>query len=142
MIKWLDVGVEAEGFVAVGQHAVGVIAIGQVATGVVAIGQLARGVIVVGQLAAGIIVLGQLSLGVAWSAGMVGIGATSPGWLVLPLLGGSRGSRVDLVSGPRLVVGLVVLVGLAAAWWLGVGQELVDVLLGDDGILQPERQLR
>lgn len=161
-MRWFDVGVEAKGVIAIGQHATGVIAIGQVALGVVAVGQLARGVVVVGQLGAGLVTIGQLSLGVAWNAGMVGVGGTSPGWLVLRLLprwrtvddsphvvlgdgtvlsGAGHGRRRRLPPG-RLLLGSIGVAVLALVWWLVAGQEIAEALLGPGGVLRPERQLR
>ena len=73
--------------IAFGQKATGIVAVGQLATGVIAIGQLARGVIVVGQMAVGFVALGQLAVGVAWVAGMIGVGGTSGGILVVAPFG-------------------------------------------------------
>lgn len=88
-MKLIDIGQEAEGFIAIGQLATGVIAIGQLATGVIAIGQLARGVIVVGQLALGLVAFGQLVGAVTFGGGMVGLAGirTRPSLLIVGLLG-------------------------------------------------------
>jgi hypothetical protein len=159
VIRWVDVGVEARGVIAIGQHATGVIAIGQVATGVIAIGQLARGVLVVGQLGIGIATIGQLSLGVAFNAGMVGAGGTSPGWLVLRMFPwrpsrrpaaasttvipgvGEVGRAADAL-GYRTLLRVLGVVMLAAIWWGVAGDVLVAELLGEGGVLNPVRQLR
>ena len=73
--------------IAFGQKATGIVAVGQLATGVIAIGRLARRVIVVGQMADGFVALGQLAVGVAWVAGMIGVGGTSGGILVVAPFG-------------------------------------------------------
>ena len=97
MVRFFAVGQEAIGVIAIGQQATGIIAVGQLATGVIAIGQLARGVIVVGQMAVGLVALGQLAVGVAWAAGMVGVGGSSGGLLVLAPFG-----KVSFASMRRL----------------------------------------
>ena len=96
-MRFFAVGQEAIGVIAIGQQATGIVAVGQLATGVIAVGQLARGVIVVGQLAVGLVALGQLAVGVAWAAGMVGIGGSSGGLLVLAPFG-----KVSFASMRRL----------------------------------------
>lgn len=151
-MRWFDVGQEAEGVIAIGQQATGVIAIGQLALGVVAIGQLARGVIVIGQLGIGVVTVGQLPLGVVWSAGMVGVGGTSPGWLVLSLLPRRKavadspyailaGGRARASTG-RLLLGVAGVMVLALLWWISAGQDVLDALFGPGGVLNSERQLR
>jgi hypothetical protein len=117
-VRWIDVGVEPVGVVAIGANATGVIAIGQLATGVVAVGQLARGVIVVGQLAVGVAAIGQLVLGVGWAAGMVGAGARTGFGL--------------LVWRARPIVAVAVLAGI---WWLAAGRSVVDALTREGGIV-------
>lgn len=141
MLKWFDVGAEAQGVVAIGGQATGVIAIGQLATGVIAIGQAARGVIVIGQLAGGVVAVGQLSVGVLYSAGMLGIGGVTPGMLVLPMFGG-LGGRPSFEPNLRTLASFVGLAGLAFAWWLGVGEDLLQLLFAEGGVLNPERPLR
>lgn len=151
-MRWFDVGVEAEGVIAIGQRATGVIAIGQVALGVVAIGQLARGFLVVGQLGIGLVTLGQLSAGVVWSAGMVGVGGTSPGWLVLPLYPlpkAVRNSRYAILASGgvrpppgRALLGVIGVAVLALVWWFVAGQAVFEALLGAGGVFNPERVLR
>jgi hypothetical protein len=98
-MKLIDVGQEAEGFIAIGQFATGVIAFGQVATGVIAVGQLARGVIVIGQLALGVAAFGQLTCAFTYGGGMLGVAGirARPSLLVFGLFGeGSlfRGGRL------------------------------------------------
>lgn len=136
MLRWFDVGEEAQGVIAIGARATGVIAIGQLATGVIAIGQVARGVFCVGQLAAGMVVLGQLSFGVTFNAAMLGVGGTSPGWFVLPLFDRRRGPLAQLGE----PVGALRLLGVAVlmvAWYALVATDLVPALLGTGGILRP-----
>lgn len=132
-MKLLDVGQEAEGFIAIGQLATGVIAIGQAATGVIAIGQLARGVIVVGQLALGIVAFGQLVGSVTFGGGMLGLAGirTRPSLLVVGLLGEGNliinrrpHPRVRLyeMRGWLQVVRLTAFAALTAlAVWVGLG---------------------
>jgi hypothetical protein len=138
------VGTEAKGIFAVGALATGVVAIGALATGVIAIGQLARGVIAVGQGAAGLLAVGQISLGVLWAMGQVGIGGTvGPNQAVYGLFARPRLRRVlaflrrepwDTVPDRnywpawRRALSVIVLAGLAVAWWFGVGQPLVSAL--------------
>jgi len=141
VITWFDVGEDARGVVAIGAQATGVIAIGQVATGFVAIGQLARGVIVVGQLAAGVVTIGQLSFGVGWNAGMLGVGGTSPGWLVLPVLD-RHAPLGGQLSGVRGLLRILALLGLGVVWWLLVGVPLVEGLLVEGAVLRPIPELR
>lgn len=84
-MRWIDVGGEAHGIVAIGQFATGVIAIGQVAWGVVAIGQVAVGWIAVGQVAIGGATAGMVGVGLHGTIAMIGVGGR--GWgSVLPLL--------------------------------------------------------
>lgn len=124
-MKLVAVGTEPVGVFAFGANATGVVAVGQLATGVIAIGQLARGVFVVGQLAVGVVALGQLTLGVAWSAGMIGIGARKGFGLVYGVL-----DRHSHVAVRAAVVAL-----LALVWWLAVGQWLWHDLVREGGIL-------
>lgn len=84
-MRWIDVGGEAHGIIAIGQFATGVIAIGQVAWGVVAIGQIAVGWLAVGQVAVGGVTVGMAGVGLHATAAMVGIGGRGIG-TVLPLL--------------------------------------------------------
>jgi hypothetical protein len=132
------VGQEATGFIAIGQLATGFIAIGQEATGVIAIGQLARGVIAVGQLALGVVAIGMLAGGVLWCMAMLGVGGFAGPGFVLGLLGRprirqwslrmaavARRQPWDTVPGwPawRRALGLILLLGLTALWWLVAGQ--------------------
>jgi hypothetical protein len=155
VIRWVDVGQEAQGVIAIGQQATGIIAIGQLATGVIAVGQLARGVVVLGQLAVGIVSVGQLALGVVWTAAMLGVGGTSPGWAVLrafrappaqPVVvataAGQVGSPLVRRLPPRWPLSVLAIGVLAVAWWHGAGADLVMAVLGDDGILHQARQPR
>lgn len=91
-MRWLDIGWQAHGVVAIGQFATGVVAIGQVAWGVVALGQAAFGFVAVGQLAVGWLTVGMVGAGLSWTAAMVGVGGRGVGF-VLPLLP-SLGRRV------------------------------------------------
>lgn len=111
-----------------------------------------RGVIVIGQLGIGVVTVGQLPLGVVWSAGMVGVGGTSPGWLVLSLLPRRKavadspyailaGGHVRASTG-RLLLGVAGVLVLALVWWLTAGQDVLDALFGPGGVLNSERQLR
>src|SRR5688500_16885175 len=86
-MRWIDVGGEAHGFVAIGQFATGVIAIGQVAWGLVAIGQIAVGWIAIGQVAIGGATVGMVGVGLHGTAAMFGVGGRGVG-SVLPLLPG------------------------------------------------------
>ncbi len=86
-MRFLDVGQEANGFIAIGQFATGVFAFGQVAHGVVAVGQLAFGGIAIGQLAVGGFTLGMGSAGLYYALGMIGLGGRGRG-LIVPLLPG------------------------------------------------------
>lgn len=155
MIRWVDVGQEAQGVIAIGQQATGVIAIGQLATGVIAVGQLARGVIVLGQLAVGIVSVGQLALGVVWTAAMLGVGGASPGWAVLrafrvrpvqPAVVTTAAGQVGVPLlhrlPPRWPLSVLAVGVLAVAWWYAAGADLVMGLLGDDGVLHGVRQPR
>lgn len=85
MIRWFDIGQEAQGVVAIGQVATGVIAIGQVATGVIAIGQVARGGIAIGMGAIGLVTVGMGAVGVFHCTAMMGLGGSGLG-LVIPLV--------------------------------------------------------
>ena len=139
-MRVVAVGVQPVGVVAIGLMPTGVVAIGELATGVVAIGQLARGVVVVGQLALGLVSFGQLAIGVVWACGQVGIAATSGPGLVLGLFGRLYARRLlggepgpawagrRLLSRAQLVAGPIVVLLLAALWWLAVGAPLVDAL--------------
>lgn len=141
MIRWVDVGQEAHGVIAIGQLATGVIALGQAATGVIAIGQVARGIVAVGQLSLGIVTIGQLTLGVAWSAGMLGMSAIKGPGIVLPLVlvpdpGTSDAPPAPWTSRIRWWgLPLWLALAVAVAWFVTV--PLVDALLGVDGILRP-----
>ena len=139
-------GAEPVGVIAIGGNATGILAIGQLATGVVAIGQLARGAVVVGQLGLGLVSIGQLSVGVLWSAGMIGVGATSGPGIVGGLFGRLSLLRVvGRAEGPpfvparpsrlRLAVAAVLVVALAALWWFAAGRWLVDALTRTGGVL-------
>lgn len=86
MDRWIDVGQEAEGFIAIGQMATGVIAIGQMAFGVIAIGQVARGVVAIGQVSLGIFTVGMASAGVVYTVALVGAGGIAGPGLVIPLV--------------------------------------------------------
>ena len=87
MSRVLSIGQHAEGVIAIGQSATGVVAIGQIATGVIAIGQVSRGVFAVGMVAIGVVSFGMASLGLAWSSGMVAVGARiGKGLVKLPLV--------------------------------------------------------
>ena len=146
-MRLVDFGVEPVGVVAIGANATGIIAIGQLATGVVAIGQLARGGIVFGQLALGIVTIGQLSIGLGWSAGQLGVAATSGPGIVLGLLGRLYANRllgkepgrafdpVTLDQG-RKAIAIVGLAILAAVWWYGAGAWLVDAIVREGGIFR------
>lgn len=83
-MRIIDVGQEAQGFIAIGQMATGIIAIGQFATGIIAVGQLARGVFVVGQVSLGVVSVGMGSAGLVWCGAMLGVGGRGAGG-VLPL---------------------------------------------------------
>ena len=141
------VGVQPVGVIAIGANATGILAIGNLATGVVAIGQLARGVVAFGQLAVGVVAFGQLAVGVAWATGQIGVAATSGAGFVfgpfgrvfaLPLLG-RRGERRWIphprAGGPWYTVGAVVVLVVAALWWLAAGQPLLHELTRTGGIL-------
>ncbi len=155
-VRLVAVGVDPVGVVAIGANATGVVAIGMLATGVVAIGQLARGVVVIGQLALGVVAFGQLAVGVGWAGGQLAVGAASgPGLLVFgplgrfylrPLLGrrpGGRWARHLRAGGAWYGVAAVVVMVLAALWWLAAGQPLLDALNRTGGILrQAPRPLR
>ena len=134
-MRFLDVGSEPVGIIAIGQNATGVIAIGQLATGVVAVGQLARGVFVLGQLAVGVAAFGQAAVALTYGGGMLGLVGlrTSPSLLVLGVAGEghlwrngrfgstarlyrtSRGLTAVRVIAMLLVIGAVVWIALS---WL------------------------
>ncbi len=121
MDRWIDVGQEAEGFIAIGQMATGVIAIGQMAFGVIAIGQVARGVVAIGQVSLGIFTVGMASAGVVYTVALVGVaGVAGPG-LVIPLAPvlPKRPRFPSTVSAAALRAGTVV------AGWLRVTLEPV-----------------
>ena len=144
-------GAEPVGVIAIGANATGIVAVGQLATGVVAIGQLARGGIVLGQLGIGLVAVAQLAVGVGWSAGMVGVGATSGPGLIIGLFGRlyalrvgrsrshgrSRGPVLDppRPSRTRILVGIVLTLALVALWWLAAGKWLLHDLTRPGGIL-------
>ena len=145
-MKLLAFGAEPVGVVAIGQAATGIVAIGQLATGVIAIGQLARGGVVIGQLGIGLVSVGQLSVGVIWSAGMLGAGGTSGPGVIAGLFGRLHLLRLfrrqegpalatQGLSRRRVAVAAVLVVALAALWWLAAGQWLVDALTRTGGIL-------
>ena len=137
-IKWVDVGQEAVGVIAIGQFATGVIAIGQGATGVVAVGQLARGVFVVGQLAYGVVAVGKLALGVGLVGGMVGLGAKAWFGLAYGFLPKRRPFPEPSQSWSWWrVLGLVT---LAVGFYFVVARPLYDGLFGAGGAFnQPLR---
>ncbi len=150
-MKLLAFGTEPVGVVAIGANASGIVAIGQLATGVVAVGQLARGGVVIGQLGVGLVCAGQLGLGVIWSAGMLGVGGTSgPGFIaglfgrlyLLRLFGRQEGPALPWreLGRRRVAVAAVLLVALAALWWLAAGQWLVDALTRTGGISSTRRR--
>ncbi len=154
-MRIVAVGTEPVGVIAIGANATGILAIGQLATGVFAVGQLARGGIVLGQLGLGLVAVGQLALGVGWSAGMLGIGATSGPGIVHGLFGrlyvrgvpaqSRRRGRLEVpvLTPTRVVVGLVIGLALAALWWVGAGKSLVHELTRPGGILvDPPHVLR
>jgi len=149
-VRIVAVGAEPVGVIAIGANATGIVAVGQLATGVVAVGQLARGGIVVGQLGIGLVAVAQLALGVGWSAGMVGLGATSGPGLIVGLFGrlyalrlgpGGRRRRGGPALAPagmsrtRLVVAVVLTLVLVALWWLAAGRWLLHDLTRPGGIL-------
>ena len=75
------------------------------ATGIIAVEQLARGIFAIGPLSLGVVALGHLATGVRWGAGMVDVGGTSGGLLVLAPFGkGSFSSirrlRPELLPSP------------------------------------------
>jgi hypothetical protein len=84
-VKWVDVGWQANGVIAIGQVATGVVAFGQVAWGVVAVGQAAFGWLAVGQVAVGGITVGMVGVGAHATAAMIGVGGRGKGYVV-PLL--------------------------------------------------------
>jgi hypothetical protein len=118
------------------------------------------------------VAVGQLALGVVWSAGMVGVGATSGPGLVfgafgrLYVLGVRARSRLGVrarsqlgvrapsrlgrrlvtppaLSGTRVAVGLVITVAIVALWWVGAGKWLLHDLTRPGGILvDPPHVLR
>lgn len=85
-MKFLDIGQEANGFIAIGQIATGVIAIGQMATGVIAIGQVARGFFAVGMLAIGLFSIGMASFGVFGGMAMLGASGLGGKGGMIPLM--------------------------------------------------------
>ncbi len=141
MDRWLDVGQEAEGFIAIGQMATGVIAIGQVAFGVIAIGQVSRGVIAVGQAAIGIVTVGMVAAGVGYSVALLGVGGVAGPGFVIPLtpLLPKRPRFPSTVSVAALKAGRVL------AGWLRVRLEPVgadDLRVLHDGDELPVRFAR
>jgi hypothetical protein len=88
-MRWLDIGWQAHGVVAIGQFATGFIAIGQVAWGFVAIGQAAFGWLAFGQVAVGGASVGMVGVGLSFTAAMIGVGGRGVGFVlpVLPSLG-------------------------------------------------------
>ncbi|MCA9489354.1 MAG: hypothetical protein KC621_05510 [Myxococcales bacterium] len=84
-MRWLDVGDDAHGIIAVGRVATGVIAVGQSALGAIAVGQFAFGVVAIGQVAIGGATLGTAVLGLWQGFGLAGFAARGHG-LVVSLL--------------------------------------------------------
>jgi hypothetical protein len=123
---------------AFGVDPVGIIAVGAVPTGIIAIGEGARGVIAIGQAAFGVIAFGQLAVGVFWAMGQLVLAPFSgPAQLPIGLFGGLDLLRLfDPNAGalPRrarlptwqVMIGSVVLAGILAGWWYGVGAYLVS----------------
>ncbi len=110
-MRFLDVGQEARGVIAIGQIATGVVAVGQVATGVVAVGQGARGIFVLGQGAIGVVAVGMGAVGLLYTVAMMGAGGRGVGGVIplTPSLGPSyRLPRLGLEAGGGWVKGRLV----------------------------------
>jgi hypothetical protein len=142
-------GTQPVAVIAIGVNANGVIAIGPLACGVIAIGQLARGVLAIGQLSVGLLSVGQLAVSPLWVVGMLGVGATSGGGMLVaapfgdvPVTGILRGHPRYRPSGPRWwAVPLVLLA--AVLWWFAAGAPLLHHLTRVGGIFrQAPRVLR
>ncbi|MCB9687587.1 MAG: hypothetical protein H6738_16700 [Alphaproteobacteria bacterium] len=88
-MRWLDVGDDAHGIIAVGRVATGVIAVGQTAWGAIAVGQFAFGLLAVGQVAVGGAALGTVVVALWEGWGLAGFAARGRGLVVslLPSLG-------------------------------------------------------
>lgn len=98
-MRWLDVGDDAHGIIAVGRVATGVIAFGQTAWGAIAVGQFAFGLVALGQVAVGGAAAGTVALASWQGLGLAGFAARGRG-LVVSLLPSTGPTLEDTPEAP------------------------------------------